>query len=114
MLNPQVAVQLALVLHELGTNARKYGALSVPDGLLSLTWGMRANATDYFLLDWKESKGPQVSVPSTRGFGMTLIEETLRTLGGEAVIHYRADGLTCEIALPLPQEAQSHPGGGRL
>jgi PAS domain S-box-containing protein len=110
MLNPQAAVQLALVLHELGTNARKYGALSVPNGLLSLRWGMRANETDHFLLDWKESNGPKVSVPSTRGFGMTLIEETLRTLGGEAVIHYYADGLTCEITLPLPQEVRSYAG----
>jgi PAS domain S-box-containing protein len=107
MLNPQAAVQLALVLHELGTNARKYGALSVPNGLLSLRWGMRANATDNLLLDWRESNGPKVTVPSTRGFGMTLIEETLRSLGGEAVIHYYADGLSCEIALPLPQEDRS-------
>jgi PAS domain S-box-containing protein len=107
MLNPQATVQLALVLHELGTNARKYGALSVPSGLLSLRWGMRANETDNLLLDWKESNGPKVTVPSTRGFGMTLIEETLRSLGGEAVIHYYADGLSCEIALPLPQEDRS-------
>jgi PAS domain S-box-containing protein len=110
MLAPQAAVQLSLVLHELGTNARKYGALSVPDGRLSLRWGMRANETDQLLLDWKESNGPKVSVPSTRGFGMTLIEETLRTLGGVAAIHYYADGLTCEIALPLPQEDRSHAG----
>jgi PAS domain S-box-containing protein len=110
MLNPQAAVQLALVLHELGTNARKYGALSVPTGLLSLRWGMRADARDHFLLDWKESNGPKVKVPSTRGFGMTLIEETLRTLGGETVVHYYADGLTCELTLPLPQEARSHTG----
>jgi PAS domain S-box-containing protein len=108
MLNPQATVQLALVLHELGTNARKYGALSLPGGLLSLSWGMRADAGDHLLLDWKESKGPKVSVPAARGFGMTLIEETLRTLGGAAVIHYFADGLTCEITLPLPQEARSH------
>jgi PAS domain S-box-containing protein len=110
MLAPQAAVQLALVLHELGTNARKYGALSVPGGRLSLRWGMRANQTDHFLLDWKESNGPKVRVPTTRGFGMTLIEETLRTLGGESVICYYADGLTCEIALPLPQEARAHAG----
>jgi PAS domain S-box-containing protein len=110
MLNPQATVQLALVLHELGTNARKYGALSLPGGLLSLSWGMRADASDHFLLDWKESKGPKVSVPSARGFGMTLIEETLRTLGGDAVIHYYADGLTCAITLPLPQEARTHAG----
>jgi PAS domain S-box-containing protein len=105
-INAQAAVQLALVLHELGTNARKYGALSVPDGVLSLRWGMRANQTDHLLLDWKESNGPKVSVPTTRGFGMTLIEETVRSLGGEAVIHYFADGLTCGITLPLPQEAR--------
>jgi PAS domain S-box-containing protein len=104
MINPQAAVQLALVLHELGTNARKYGALSVPDGRLSLRWGMRAKETDHLLLDWKESNGPKVRVPTTRGFGMTLIEETVRSLGGEAVIQYYADGLTCGITLPLPQE----------
>jgi PAS domain S-box-containing protein len=108
MLAPQAAVQLALVLHELGTNARKYGALSVPAGRLSLRWGLRANQTDDLLLDWKESNGPKVSVPTTRGFGMTLIEETLRTLGGEVVMHYYADGLTCAITLPLPQEARAH------
>jgi PAS domain S-box-containing protein len=110
MLNSQAAVQLALVLHELGTNARKYGALSVPNGLLSIGWGMRANATDLLLLAWKESNGPKVNVPSTRGFGTTLIEETLRTLGGEAVIHYYANGLSCEIVLPLPQEARPYAG----
>jgi PAS domain S-box-containing protein len=108
MLNSQAAVQLALVLHELGTNARKYGALSVPNGRLSLGWGMRADETDHLLLSWKESNGPKVSVPSARGFGTTLIEETLRTLGGEAVIHYYANGLSCEIMLPLPQETRSH------
>jgi PAS domain S-box-containing protein len=110
MLSPQATVQLALVLHELGTNARKYGALSVPGGRLALRWGMRASATDRFLLEWQESSGPKVSVPTARGFGMTLIEETLRTLGGEAVIHYYADGLTCEISLPLPQESRFHAG----
>jgi PAS domain S-box-containing protein len=110
MLNSQTAVQLALVLHELGTNARKYGALSVPNGLLSLGWGMRANATDHLLIDWKESNGPKVNVPSARGFGTTLIEETLRTLGGEAVIHCYANGLSCEITLPLPQEARPYAG----
>jgi PAS domain S-box-containing protein len=112
MLNSQAAVQLALVLHELGTNARKYGALSVPDGLLSVRWGMRTDKTDHFLLSWKETNGPQVRVPATRGFGMTLIEETLRSLGGEAVIHYYAEGLTCEITLPLPQELPARAGTG--
>ncbi|HEY6259468.1 MAG TPA: PAS domain S-box protein [Xanthobacteraceae bacterium] len=105
-LNSQAAVQLALVLHELGTNARKYGALSVPNGRLSIGWRMRTDEKDHFLLDWKESHGPKVSVPSGHGFGTMLIEETLRALGGEAVIHYYADGVTCEMALPLPQESR--------
>jgi PAS domain S-box-containing protein len=107
MLNSQAAVQLSLVLHELGTNARKYGALSIPQGRLSIDWGMRADASDHFVLDWKETNGPKVRVPSTRGFGMTLIEETLQALGGEAVMHYYADGLTCKIALPLPPEGRT-------
>jgi len=112
MLDSQAAVQLALVLHELGTNARKYGALSVPDGLLSLRWGMRTDKRDHFLLSWKETNGPRVRVPAARGYGMTLIEETLRSLGGEAVIHYYAEGLTCEITLPLPQEVPARAGTG--
>ncbi len=113
VLNPQTTVQLSLVLHELGTNARKYGALSVPTGRLSLSWDMRANKKDHLLLNWKESNGPPVRVPAERGFGMTLIEETLRTLGGEAVMHYYADGLTCEITLPLPrEEAHARAGTG--
>jgi PAS domain S-box-containing protein len=110
MLNSQMAVQLALVLHELGTNARKYGALSVPSGHLALRWGMRADDADHLLLEWRESNGPEVRVPSTRGFGMTLIEETLRALGGESVINYYADGLTCEITLPLPKIARLQAG----
>jgi PAS domain S-box-containing protein len=121
VLNPQAAVQIALVLHELGTNARKYGALSVPNGRLSLNWGMRS---DQFLFDWKESAVPRITVPSTRGFGTTLIEETLRALGGHAVIHYHADGLSCEMRMPLPKDASvpamlrsatnSAQGGGRV
>jgi len=103
VLNPQAAVQLALVLHELGTNARKYGALSVPNGQLSLNWSTRSDQGHQLLFDWRESGGPRVAVPSTRGFGTTLIEETMRALDGQAIIHYDADGLTCEMTLPLPK-----------
>jgi PAS domain S-box-containing protein len=107
MLEAQAALHLALVLHELATNARKYGALSVPEGHLSVSWQMRTNGGRRLLLLWKESGGPEVRAPNTRGFGSTLIEQTLRAHGGEASIQYGAGGVTCDITLPLPNEARS-------
>jgi PAS domain S-box-containing protein len=106
MLDAQAAVHLALVLHELATNARKHGALSVPTGRLSVTWQVRTNGGCSLLLSWKESHGPKVSAPSAHGFGRTLIEQTVRAHGGEASVDYRTDGLTCEIKLPLPEAAR--------
>jgi PAS domain S-box-containing protein len=110
MLDIQSTTHLALVLHELATNARKHGALSVPDGLLSVSWQMRTNGGRSLLMLWKESNGPKVSAPSARGFGTTLIEQTLRGHGGEASIRYDADGLTCEITLPLPKDVRPSIG----
>jgi PAS domain S-box-containing protein len=110
VLDAQAAMHLALVLHELATNARKHGALSVPYGRLSVTWQMRTNGGCSLLLSWKESNGPKVSAPSAHGFGRTLIEQTVRAHGGEASIEYRTDGLTCEIKLPLPEAARSAGG----
>jgi CheY-like chemotaxis protein len=100
-------MHLALVLHELATNARKYGALSVPEGRLSVTWEMRTNGGSSLHLRWKESDGPKVSAPRGHGFGRTLIEQTARSHGGHVSVHYHRDGLTCEIDLPLPAQARS-------
>jgi PAS domain S-box-containing protein len=110
MLDTQSTTHLALVLHELATNARKYGALSVPHGRLSVSWQMRTDGERSLLMQWKESDGPKISAPTTRGFGTTLIEQTLRGHGGAATIHYGADGLTCDIRLPLPQEIRASGG----
>jgi PAS domain S-box-containing protein len=107
MLDAQAAMHLALVLHELATNARKHGALSVPTGRLAVTWQVRTNGGCSLLLSWKESNGPKVSAPSAHGFGRTLIEQTMRAHGGEASVDYRTDGLTCEIKLPLPETVRS-------
>jgi PAS domain S-box-containing protein len=111
MLEPQAALHLALVLHELATNARKHGALSVPSGRLAVTWTMRTNGQQNLLLSWKESNGPKVRVPNGRGFGSTLIEHTLRAHGGQTSVHYGTDGLTCEIKLPLPKAGRPSIGG---
>jgi PAS domain S-box-containing protein len=109
-LEPQAAVHLALVLHELATNARKYGALSVPEGRLSVTWEVRTNGTCSLYLTWKESDGPKVSAPRGHGFGRALIEQTVRSHGGEVSVHYHRDGLICEIDFPLPAHARANTG----
>jgi CheY-like chemotaxis protein len=91
-------------VHELGTNARKYGSLSVPSGKLAVHWLVRTtNEERNLLLHWEESGGPKVSAPASSGFGTTLIEKSLQAHGGSACVHYRAQGLTCEITLPLPE-----------
>jgi PAS domain S-box-containing protein len=111
VLDAQSALHLALVLHELATNARKYGALSTPHGRLSLTWSVRRNGTPTLVLDWKESGGPRVSIPTERGFGSTLIEKTLSGHGGDVTVRFEPDGVASHIVMPLPQD--NLPGLGR-
>lgn len=109
-LGAQEAGHLGMVLHELTTNARKYGALSATNGRLAVSWEVRSNGGRRLLLQWTESNGPKVRAPDSRGFGMTLIEQTVRVHGGEASMHFAEDGLKCRIDWPLaeaPQEAVS-------
>jgi PAS domain S-box-containing protein len=107
MLEPQAALHLALILHELGTNARKYGSLSVPQGSVSISWSVKTNGQRSIALEWKERGGPAVHAPSERGFGTMLIEQSLQADGGTASIDYGADGLTCRIKLPLKDVLRS-------
>jgi PAS domain S-box-containing protein len=109
-LDAQTAVHLGLVLHELATNARKYGALSVPTGQLSVNWEMRTSGQPTVHLEWKESHGPKVKVPDERGFGSTLIERTLLGHGGEASVRFGVDGVTWQITLPIPEHARPNIG----
>jgi PAS domain S-box-containing protein len=102
LLEGQVALHLALVLHELGTNARKHGALSAPSGQVSARWEVRSNAGPRLVFDWRESGGPKVKAPASRGFGSLLIEQSLQTHGGIVSVSYVETGLVCTIDLPLP------------
>jgi PAS domain S-box-containing protein len=97
------SLSLALALHELATNATKYGALSVPDGKLDVTWSITPG-DEGALLDfcWREFGGPEVSPPTRRGFGSQLIETTLQADFGEsASIDYAPAGLVCRFSAPL-------------
>ncbi|MET7242310.1 PAS domain-containing protein [Methylobacterium sp. EM32] len=94
-LQPQVAVALALALHELATNAAKYGALSTDAGHVGLSWQVDgAGPEARFRLAWRERDGPPVAAPTRRGFGSTLIERSLRAyFGGTAATAFLPGGL---------------------
>jgi two-component sensor histidine kinase/CheY-like chemotaxis protein len=99
VLTPKSALSLSLALHELCTNAAKFGAFSVPEGRVAVSWGPSGEGG--LTLNWRESGGPQVSPPSRRGFGSALIERALALeTGGRATIDYAPDGVLCEILLP--------------
>lgn len=102
-LNPRAALSIALAIHELGTNAAKYGALSVPAGIAVAGWQInRDEAEPYLVLRWEETGGPPVTAPESRGFGSMLIERSIAyELDGKATMDYRGTGLTCTIAIPL-------------
>ena len=108
LLEPQAALHLGLVLHELGSNARKHGCLSRPEGRLTAQWQVNhASDKPVLALRWCESHGPPVSVPEKRGFGTVLIERSLPyALGGEAQLNFAPGGVICDISLPLPEAGQ--------
>jgi PAS domain S-box-containing protein len=98
-LAPRAALALAMALHELGTNAAKYGALSVEGGRVAIAWTLDG---ERMRLEWRESGGPPVATPTRRGFGSRLIERGLEAdLGGAAALHFDRAGLRCEIEAAL-------------
>jgi PAS domain S-box-containing protein len=106
-LAPRAALALAMALHELGTNAVKYGALSVEGGRVSIGW---AEENGRLRLEWRESGGPPVEAPSRRGFGSRLIERGLAAdLGGTAALHFEPAGLRCQIEASLAAIGAAEP-----
>jgi PAS domain S-box-containing protein len=96
LLNPRATNALTLALHELATNAVKFGALSAETGRVEVSWTLRAEGG--FELIWSERGGPPVSPPTRQGFGATLLSRvTGRELGGQAVLEYRAGGVHAVI-----------------
>lgn len=98
-LNDRAFGVMALVIHELMTNAAKYGSLSVPDGRLEISWS--CSETEGCRVSWTETGGPAVKAPTREGFGSKLIRTTMiYDLGGSADISYPPNGMTASLVIP--------------
>jgi two-component system, chemotaxis family, CheB/CheR fusion protein len=105
-LTPKAGLALAMAIHELASNAAKYGALSTVSGRLEVRWTITGGTDNEILaLAWTESGGPAVQPPIRRGFGTTLIERSLtHELDAEVRREFAAPGLRCTIEIPLTEE----------
>ncbi len=115
-LNSKTALPLAMALHELATNAAKYGALSVPAGHVTVTWEwLSAEGSGSLLrLLWVEAGGPPVAPSPSNGFGTRLIREGLAyQLDGEAILEFDATGVRCAISFPFDEPEQVLPEAER-
>jgi two-component sensor histidine kinase len=102
-LPPDHALGLGLVLHELTSNASRFGALSVPDGHVSLSWSQRRDDEVWIDLVWMESGGPLVEEPREFGLGRRLIERSLaKVLGSSVELNFPPGGVEARISFPLP------------
>jgi two-component system CheB/CheR fusion protein len=104
VLPPDIATPLGLILHELATNAAKYGSLSVEGGHVQLSWAMTSangNEQARLTVEWAEKGGPAVKPPSSLGFGSRLINEAVP--GARARQDFRREGLVCTLEFPLPE-----------
>lgn len=100
LLEPNTAQMIAVVVHELATNASKYGALSVPEGRVAVEWSRGFDGR--LVINWTERRGPPVVMPTRQGFGMSVIEQMIRSqLKGRLCFDWQPEGLACEISLPM-------------
>jgi two-component system CheB/CheR fusion protein len=99
---PRQGLGLSLILHELGTNAAKYGALTRSEGRLHISWQIEDASDRRVRLRWQERHGPAVEPPAVRGFGTRLIERACEyELEGEVELNYAPSGLSCELVFPI-------------
>ena len=97
-IDPKQAQSLSMAIHELATNAAKYGALSVVGGRVEIAWGHGATPEDDFSLVWRESGGPTVAAPNRRGFGTVMLTRILPAeFRGTGDLAYAADGVTFRL-----------------
>jgi PAS domain S-box-containing protein len=106
VLEAKLAQTIAMVLHELTTNAVKYGALSVPSGRLLVEWSRDETQV---AIHWSEADGPTVTPPSRRGFGTRVVSRVVHELNGKLQFDWKSEGLVCEIIIPIDQLTDHTP-----
>ena len=113
-LTPSASLAISMALHELSTNAAKYGALSSKGGHVVIVWRIEGvDGNRRLVLHWEETGGPEVAKPKRKGFGSRLIERALASeLGGDVSVDYASSGLVCTIMAPLPAGQQLLGGRG--
>lgn len=100
LLSEKLALTMALLAHELATNAAKYGALSNPVGKLSICWSLSGRTLNF---EWCERGGPIVTAPTHRGFGLRLLSRALDQFGGTVETKFEQTGLVCKMKALLPE-----------
>lgn len=108
-LSPKATLSIAIALHELATNAVKYGAFSTDVGRIAIDWAVVPEASGgRLVLRWRERDGPPVTLPTHKGFGSWVIERGLaHELGGRVTLDYLSEGLACTIDIPAPAEGST-------
>jgi two-component sensor histidine kinase len=104
MVSAEAAQTMAMVLHELATNAAKYGPLSAPSGRVSIRWRLPLNgsASDWLVLTWQETGGPLVVPPTKSGYGMDVVRSVVPyELGGTVDHVFAPEGARCQMEIPL-------------
>jgi len=104
LLEPRTAQTIGLTLHELATNAAKYGALTASSGTVTLRWNIENAALN---MTWEEAGGPTISGPISSGYGMRVIGGSAEQLGGAASFEWRPSGLRCALVIPLGANTKS-------
>jgi two-component sensor histidine kinase len=96
---PEASLAIGMTLHELYTNAVKYGALATETGSIDMRWRLNGDA---LIIDWQEQGGAEITPPARKGFGTAMIDQSIEyQLGGQVVREYRPDGLHCTLTVPL-------------
>jgi two-component sensor histidine kinase len=104
LLSPTLAMTMALLVHELATNAAKYGALSSATGQVAVSWSLSDGRLN---LEWRESGGPAVSTPTKTGFGMRLLLHALAQFGGAVETRFEARGILCKMSVTLAENTKT-------
>jgi two-component sensor histidine kinase/integral membrane sensor domain MASE1 len=114
MLRPEAGQAMAMVVHELVTNAAKHGALSIPSGRVSVRWHRELDGSDQFVFAWRETGGPRVEAPGKSGYGTGVVRELVPyEFGGTVDFSFAPEGVQCRLEIPFDRvSGDSRNGAG--